>query len=89
MRRREFITLLGGAAIAWPRVVRAQQPDRIRRIGVLTPFDENDPEAKTYLSGFTHGLARLWRDQGKPQQARELLAPVYGWGLLKASTRVI
>jgi putative ABC transport system substrate-binding protein len=63
MRRREFITLFGGAAIAWPRVVRAQQPDRIRRIGVLTPYDENDPEAKTYLSGFTQGLAELgWID---------------------------
>jgi putative ABC transport system substrate-binding protein len=63
MRRREFITLLGGAAIAWPRVVRAQQPDRIRRIGVLTPFDENDPEAKALLSAFTQGLAELgWID---------------------------
>ena len=63
MRRRECVALLGAATIAWPRVVRAQQPDRIRRIGVLTPFDENDPEAKTYLSAFTQGLAELgWID---------------------------
>ena len=49
--------------MAWPRVVRAQQPDRIRRIGVLTPFDENDPEAKALLSAFTQGLAELgWID---------------------------
>jgi putative ABC transport system substrate-binding protein len=44
----------------WPR---AQQPDRMRRVGVLMAFDENDPEAKAYLSGFTQGLAELgWTD---------------------------
>ena len=63
MRRREFITLIGGAAMAWPIAARAQQPGRMRRIGVLMEFDENDPEAKANLAGFARGLAELgWTD---------------------------
>ena len=58
MNRREFITLLGGAA-AWPLAARAQQGDRVRRIGVLMSGDENDPRAKTYVSAFTQALAGL------------------------------
>ena len=65
LRRREFISLLGGAA-AWPLAARAQQPGRMPRVGVLMAFDENDPEANRYLSGFTQGLAELgWTDSGK------------------------
>src|SRR5438132_7467045 len=65
LRRREFITLLGGAAAAWPLAASAQQDGRMRRIAVLMSLDENDPEAKAWLSGFTQGLAELGWTNGR------------------------
>ena len=63
MRRREFITLLGGAAAAWPLTARAQQSERIRVIGVLQGLAANDPEGKVRYAAFQQGLQQLgWTD---------------------------
>jgi putative tryptophan/tyrosine transport system substrate-binding protein len=59
MRRREFITLLGGAAAAWPLAANAQQGERVRRIGVLLPANADDPEFQARIGAFLQALALL------------------------------
>jgi ABC-type uncharacterized transport system substrate-binding protein len=63
MRRREFITHFGVAALAGPRAARAQQPDRVRRVGVLMSRAAGDPEEQARFAGFLQGLQKLgWTD---------------------------
>jgi putative ABC transport system substrate-binding protein len=63
MRRREFITFLGSVA-AWPIAARAQQPDRMRLIGVLMAYVQNDPTAQSWLAAFRAALAKLGWTEG-------------------------
>jgi putative tryptophan/tyrosine transport system substrate-binding protein len=65
MKRREFLTLLGGAAVAWPLGVRAQQSERIRRIGVLMALRENDPVTQARVAAFQQALAGLGWIEGR------------------------
>jgi putative ABC transport system substrate-binding protein len=63
LHRRDFITLLGGATVAWPLAARAQQPDRMRRIGVLMGWSDMDPEYRGRLAAFQAELSKLgWTD---------------------------
>jgi len=65
MRRREFVIVLGGAAVAWPLAARAQQPNRVRRIGVLISNDENDPQVQREMAAFRRGLEELGWVEGR------------------------
>jgi len=65
MRRRAFIKVMGGGVIAWPLTARAQQPEPVRRIGVLWPFSAEDPRAKASLAALKEGLQQLGWIEGR------------------------
>jgi len=68
MRRRDFMTLVGGAATAWPLAARAQQAQRTRRVGVLIGFAETDPDVKSWFAAFRGALAKLGWTEGSNLQ---------------------
>jgi putative ABC transport system substrate-binding protein len=86
MRRRDFITLVGGAAVAWPFAARAQQSGQMRRIGVLMPFARDDPEGQARVTAFVQGLQKLGWTEGRNLQIE------YRWGtdeLQKAAAELV
>ena len=68
MKRRQFITLLGNAVAAWPLVARAQQGERMRRVGALLTLAADDPETTTGSAAFRQGLLQAGWAEG-PQRA--------------------
>src|SRR3974390_3547619 len=83
VRRREFITLIRGAVLSWPLAARAQQPKRVRRIGVLIGFAETDPAVQSWLATFRGALAKLGWTEGSNFQIEVRWA---GYDLGRANT---
>src|SRR3974377_1143264 len=86
MKRREFITLLCGAATTWPLAARAQQNERMRRIGVLMPFAKDNPDGQARVTALLQGLQKLGWTEGRNLQIE------YRWGtgdLQKAAAELV
>jgi putative ABC transport system substrate-binding protein len=86
MRRRDFITLVGGSALAWPLALRAQQSGQMRRLGVLMPYARDNSESQARIAAFVQGLQKLGWTEGRNLQIE------YRWGtgdLQKAATELV
>src|SRR6516165_3595483 len=86
MRRRDFITLVAGSAVAWPLALRAQQSGQMRRIGVLMPLARDNPEGHARITAFLQALQKLGWTEGRNLQIE------YRWGsddLQKAATELV
>src|SRR6185312_16861103 len=84
MRRREFIMLLSCAAAIWPLAARAQQSERVRRVGVLVGLAENDPHMQERIAGFRQGLEKLGWAEGSNVRIDYRFAPAGSQGSLLA-----
>jgi ABC-type uncharacterized transport system substrate-binding protein len=89
MRRREVIALLGGAAAAWPLAARAQQPDRMRRIGVFSALHADDPEWQARLAAFHQGLQELGWIVGRNIRIEYRLGPGDGEYLRRRAAELV
>jgi hypothetical protein len=83
MKRRSFITLLGGAAAAWPLGARAQQGERMRRIGVLMPHVQNNPVAQARIAALSQELQQLGWSVGRNLAIDVRFAGPYAAGIRK------
>jgi putative ABC transport system substrate-binding protein len=81
MRRRDFITLVGGGVAAWPLATRAQQAERIRRVGVLMAFAESDQEGQAWVAAFRDELQKVGWTEGRNVRID------YGWATGDAESR--
>src|SRR5262245_59397086 len=73
--RREVLRFVGSAVVAWPSGMRAQQPDQMRRIGVMIALPENDPELQKWLPAFRQGLSKLGWSEGRNVRLDYRFAP--------------
>ena len=88
MRRREFITLLGSAAAGWPLVARAQQGERVRRVGIILPSAADDPAWQARVGAFQQGLGQLGWSIGRNLQIDTRWATTNAAELRKQATEL-
>src|SRR5215467_12654601 len=89
MRRREFIKVIAGSTAAWPLTARAQQPEKVRRVGVLMAITADDAEAQARIAAFVRGLQQLGWTVGKNVQVDYRLAGIDADNLRKYAAELV